>query len=235
MRRATSRCIITVMLSKQPASMKAVSSGVVTLYGRFAHTTGRSPPRCSRTSSGRFCFSTSPNMISTLSQPASVSASTGFRLLSSSTHSTLPARFDSCSVRQPTPGPTSSTPVFSSSSAPSAISSGTQPAVRKFCPMDFENRKPCRESRARISFISVRFMRSAPRRFDIPQPLSGQAQDYQHKTADLCEYVGLHRKDKYAQCEQTYKRPDYRRDEIFCVSAFHLQPPAIFLILSIFS
>ena len=60
MRRATSRWIITVMLSKQPASISAVRSGEVTLYGRFAHTTGRSPLSFSATSAGISCLSISP-------------------------------------------------------------------------------------------------------------------------------------------------------------------------------
>ena len=59
-------------------------------------------------------------------------------------------------VRQPMPGPISKTPVSLSIPAESAISSGTHAAVRKFCPMDFENRKPCRASSAFISFMFVR-------------------------------------------------------------------------------
>ena len=80
----------------------------------------------------------------------SVSARIGSSARSSSTHTTFPALAESSRVRQPTPAPISSTPVFSLSPADSAMSSGTHEAVRKFCPSDFEKRKPCRASRSCI-------------------------------------------------------------------------------------
>ncbi|MEI3099087.1 MAG: hypothetical protein V8T41_04240 [Oscillospiraceae bacterium] len=49
------------------------------------------------------------------------------------------------------PGPISNTPAAASMPASAAISSGTHAAVKKFCPMDFENRKPCRCKSAVIS------------------------------------------------------------------------------------
>ena len=101
-------------------------------------------------------MSTSSKTISTFSQPPRVSRSTGLSALSISTETTLPARIESCSVRQPMPGPISKTPVSLSIPAESAISSGTHAAVKKFWPMDFENRKPCRASSAFISFMFVR-------------------------------------------------------------------------------
>lgn len=54
---ATSFWIITVTLSKQPASRKAVMSGVVTLYGRLAHTFHGLSPSVSAQMAGRSALS----------------------------------------------------------------------------------------------------------------------------------------------------------------------------------
>lgn len=73
-----------------------------------------------------------------------VSARMGARVRSTSTAATRPARRHSCCVRGPIPGPTSRTPQLPSTPDSSAIRWGTQGAMRKFCPLDLENRNPCR-------------------------------------------------------------------------------------------
>ena len=70
--------------------------------------------------------------------PAIVSASTLCKLRSTSTATTFFALQQSCCVRGPMPGPTSSTPQVSSIPASSTISRGTQLCVRKFCPFALE-------------------------------------------------------------------------------------------------
>ena len=141
---ATSFWIITVTLSKQPASRNAVMSGVVTLYGRLAHTFhGRSPSVSAQTAQ-RSARSASANTRETLSYAPSVSPSTSRSRPSSSMAVTRPAVFASSAVRQPTPGPISSAPSAFVMPLSAAMRSGTHAAVRKFCPMDLEKRKPWR-------------------------------------------------------------------------------------------
>ena len=91
-----------------------------------------------------------------------VSASIGSRERSSSTETTLPARWASSAVSGPMPGPISSTPQCSSASEDAAIRAGISGSIRKFCPMDLEKWKPWRSSSARMVNSSQRFMALPP-------------------------------------------------------------------------
>ena len=66
---------------------------------------GRRPESRSAASAAEFSFITSPGTISTLGYGAIVSANTGSSDLSSSTETTLPARWASSAVSGPMPGP----------------------------------------------------------------------------------------------------------------------------------
>ena len=91
-----------------------------------------------------------------LSWPAIVSASSGCKRWSTSTLTTLAARWQSCSVKTPTPGPISSTPQSGPMPAASAMRGQMPGLMMKFCPNSLDSENPYRAQRSRMVERSVR-------------------------------------------------------------------------------
>ena len=158
------------------------------------------------------CRRISPKIRSTLAQPESVSARTSKRLVQLHRCDLARAQGKLASSGSLCRGRSRERRYFRRSPALSAISRGTHEATRKFCPSDFEKRKPWRASSARTSFISVSSMLTSSFCSGAtgPQGTCRLAQFRRSLAKKLRVAVGVEHDER----EHGDDRPDYRGNEI---------------------